>query len=326
MSGGLGIMQNSVFTTQNAALTTYNAALNQGIQSVREEDLWYLNISMETTSSTETELYDWLEQAADFREWKAERKFSPLRQNGYSLTNVDWDWGVEIHRNKFRDNQFLRQSALFQMGGVNARLHPQRRVAANLMGFATAGACWNGKVFFAADHPVDNFDSAKGTFSNRITNVLNPANFNLARAAMMKFKDASGEVLAAPPDTLMVPPDLVTTADLIARSIILPTVSGAALNTGIGQAPRQKIRVIECPELAAEPTAWYLARTRGPIKPVIVQKRTRPVVEFIEDLNSAFCKKNKKVQLGADYSAAFGWSFPQLMMRCGDAEASTTLS
>lgn len=326
MSGGLGIMQNSVFSTQNMALTAYNAALNQGIRSVRNEDLWYREVAMETQSSTETELYDWLEQAADFRKWQGERKFQPLRQVGYALTNEDWEWSIEIHRNKFRDNQFLRQSALFQMGGQNAAMHPQRRVAYNLVNFASAGNCWNGNPFFYASHPVDKFDSAKGTFSNRITNVLNPANYHLARAAMMRFKDASGEYLAAPPDTLFVPPDLVTTADMIAASIFIPTVSGATANVGVATVPRQKIRVIECPELASEPTVWYLARTRGPIKPVIVQKRTRPAVEFIEDLNSSFCKKNKKVQLGADYSAAFGWTFPQLMMRCGDASASTTLS
>lgn len=323
---GLGILQNGVLATQNMALTAYNAALSAGIQSVRVEDLWYRDIAMETTSTTETELYDWLEQAADFREWKGERKFMPLRENGYALTNKDWDWGVEIHRNKFRDNQFLRQASLFQMGGVNAAMHPQRRVAYNLINFATAGNCWNGKAFFASDHPVDNFDSAKGTFSNRITNALSPANFALARAAMMKFKDASGEVLASPPDVMLVSPDLVTTADMIAASIFVPTISGATANTGIGQAPRQKIRVVECPELASEPGVWYLARTRGPIKPVIVQKRTKPVVEFIEDLTSSYCKKHKKVQLGADYSAAFGWTFPQLMMRCGDGSASTTLS
>jgi phage major head subunit gpT-like protein len=326
MSGGLGILMNSVFATQNMALTAYNAALQEGIRSVRPEDLWYTGVSMETASTTETELYDWLEQAADFREWKGERKFMPLRENGYALTNRDWDWGIEIHRNKFRDNQFLRQSSLFQMGGQNAAMHPQRQVASLLRSFADSDKkCWNGNAYFYATHPVDNFDSSKGTFSNRITNSLTPANFALARAAMMKFKDASGEYLAAPPDVLMVPPDLVTTADLIAASIFVPTISGTA-NTGIGVAPRQKIKVVECPELAAEPAIWYLARTRGPLKPVIVQRRTRPAVEFIEDLNSSFCKKNKKVQLGADYSAAFGWTFPQLMMRCGDSSASTTLA
>lgn len=313
--------------TADLALTAFNAALEAGIASVREEDLWSREIAMEVTSTTEVELYDWLEASEDFTEWKDERRFQVLRANGYQLRNKDWNWGTQIDRNKFRDDRFLSESRVFQLAGVNARMHPQRRLAVLLREFATAGnECWDGLAYFHATHPVDYHDSSKGTFSNRITNSLTPANFKLARASMMAFKDASGEVLSAPPDTLFCSPELATDAEMIANSIFVPTVSGATANTGVGVVVRQKIRVVECPELAAEPDVWYLARTRGPIKPMIVQRRTNPVVEWISDLNSEYCKVHKKVRLGADYSAAFGWTFPQLMMRCGDSSASTTLS
>ena len=326
MSGGLEILQNGAIKAQNMALTAYNAALNEGLASVQSDELWYPDLTMDVPSTSEVELYDWLEQIADFTEWKGERSFQPLRQHGYALRNKDWQFGVQMDRNKFRDNQFLAQSTIFKVAGRNARLHPQREIARLLSGFATAGnECWDRLAYFHASHPVDLHDSSRGTFSNRVTNSLTPANFALARAAMMKFKDAAGEYLSSPPDTLYCGPDLVTTADLIAASVVIPTITGA-VNSGVGTAPRQKIRVVEVPEMAAEPTIWYLARTRGPIKPVLFQKRTSPVVEFISDLNSEYCKKNKTVELGADYSAAFGWTFPQLMMRCGDASASTTLS
>lgn len=326
MSGGLGILQNAAIRAQNMALTAYNAALSEGISSVRDETLWVREMAMEIPSTTETELYEWLEAISDFTEWTGERPFQPLRQKGYALTNKDWSMGVEIDRNKFRDNKFLSQAQIFKVAGVNARLHPQRKVAALLAAFATtSNACYDGLAYFHASHPVDLNDSSKGTFSNRITNSLTPANYALARASMVRFKDASGEILAGPPDTLFVSSDLVTTADMIANSIVVPTVTGS-INSGVAQAPRQKIRVIECPELGSEPGVWYLARCNGPIKPVIVQKRSEPTVEFISDLLSEYCKVNKKVRLGADYSAAFGWTFPQLMMRCGDSSASTTLS
>lgn len=323
---GLGILVNGVARTQDLAHTTYNAALAEGISSVRDERLWYRRLAMATTSTTETEVYDWLEQAADFRPWKGERKFMPLRESAYALKNGPFEWSIEIDRDKFDDHRFLSQAQVFRMGGQNAALHPQRQIAALLRNFADSDKkCFNGNPYFYNAHPVDPYDSAKGTFSNRVTNSLTAANFALARAAMIKFKDASGELLSAPPNALLVGSDLVTTADLIANSIAVPTVTGS-VNSGVAQVPRQKIEVIECPELSSEPGIWYLARLDGPILPMIFQRRSEPAVEWIEDLNSSFCKKNRKVQLGADYRAAFGWTFPQLMMRCGDSSASTTLS
>lgn len=323
---GLGILINGTQRTQDLAYAAYNAALQEGLASVRDEQLWYKRLAMVVPSKTETEVYDWLEQASDFRPWKGERKFMPLRESAYALTNGPFDWGIEIDRDKFNDSRFLSQAQVFRMGGQNAALHPQRQIAALLRGFADSDKkCFNGNAFFYNAHPIDPYDSSKGTFSNRITNTLTPANFALARAAMMKFKDASGELLSAPPDAMLVPPDLVTTADMIANSIAVPTVSGS-INSGVASVPRQRIEVIECPELSAEPGVWYLARIGGPIKPLIFQRRSEPAVEWIEDLNSSFCKKHRKVQLGADYRAAFGWTFPQLMMRCGDGSASTTLS
>lgn len=322
-----GILTNGVRETQDLALATYNAALAEGMASVREEDMWDREIAMEIPSTAETEVYDWLEASEDFSEWENERRFQDLRENAYALKNKDWSWGATIKRNKFEDHRFLSEARVFQLAGVNARMHPQRRLAWLLKNYAAAGQeCWDGLSYFHTAHPVDYHDDAKGTFSNRFTNALSAASFNLARAHMMTFKDASGELIASPPDTMFVSPTLVTTADLIAQSIALPTITGTA-NTGIGTAPRQKIRVVECPELSAEPNVWYLARTRGPIKPMIFQRRSSPVVEWISDINSEFCKLNKKVRLGADYRAAFGWTFPQLMIRLGDGTGgASTLS
>lgn len=321
-----GILTNGVRATQDLAYTTFNAALAEGMASVRDEDLWVREIAMEIPSNGEVELYDWLEATEDFSEWVGERRFQALRENAYALKNKDWAWGCEIKYPKFRDNKFLSQSMLFRQQGVNAKMHPQRKIAALLRGFATAGdECWDELPFFHAAHPVDFHDPSKGTFSNRITNSLTPANFAKARAAMMEFKDASGEILASPPDTMFVAPADAVTAEQIASSIVVPTVSGAGLNTGVALVARQKIRVVECPELSAEPGVWYLGRCRGPIKPMIFQRRSSPSVEWISDLNSEYRKVHNKVRLGADYSAAFGWTFPQLLVRCGDSSASTTL-
>lgn len=318
---GLGILQNAAFI-QNMALTAYNAALQDGLES--GGDIWTPELAMTAPSTTETELYEWLAQIAGFRQWVGERKFNPIIENGYALTNLPWENSVEMSRQKFRDNQFLAQANIFRIMGINARYHPQRQLASMLMNYATGLPCWDGKKGFATDHPVDPRDSGKGTFSNLYTNTLTPANLALVRAAMVRYKDQAGFPLAVPPDTIVCGSDLAVTAEQIVASIFVPTISGASLQTTNSVIVKLKYKVLEVPELT-ESGIWYLARTNGPIKPLIFQKRTDPVVEWIEDLNSSFCKKNRKVQLGADYEAAFGWTFPQYIARCGDG-AGTTLS
>lgn len=321
MSDGLGILQNSAFN-QNLALTAFNAALQEGLESGGE--IWTDQLAMTVTSTTETELYEWLAQIGGFRQWVGERKFNPVIENGYALTNVPWEDGVEMGRQKFRDNLFLAQANIFRLMGINARLHPQRQLAAQLMGYATGLPCWDGLKGFATNHPVDPRDAGKGTFSNLFTNSLTPASLALARAAMVRYKDQSGQILAVPPDTIIVGSDLAVTAEQICAAMFVPTIAGASLQTTGQIITRFKYKILECPELT-ETGIWYLGRTSGPIKPLIFQKRTDPVVEWINDLNSPFCKINRKVQLGADYEAAFGWTFPQYLARLGDG-AGTTLS
>ena len=322
---GFDILQNDAVKVTNAALTAFNAALQKGMNS--DVPVWHPQVAMSVTSTTDTELYAWLSQVAGFRKWTASRHFNSVAQSGYQLKNEDWEDSVEIDRNAFRDNKFLQQSQLFEMMGYNARKHPDEQLADILINFASY-TCWDGKAYFATDHPVNLHDSGAGTFGNKATNPLTPANLAIARREMMKFKDPSGRKLAVPPDTLIVPPSLRTTAETIVNGIFVPTVSGATVQfVGNGNgAPTQALKLIEIPELEDEPTVWYLARLSYVVKPLIFQKRTDPVVEFIEDLTSAFCKKHKKVQLGADYSGAFGYTFPQLMYRLGDSGAGVTLT
>lgn len=317
---GLDILRNSAITQVDAALTAYNAALDVGLNS--KAPIWWPEVAQHMPSSSKTELYTWLSQVSGFRKWEATRHFNPVQQNGYQLSNEDWEDSVEIDRNAFRDNQFLKYTSIFEMMGVNAKKHPDEQLADCLINFATR-TCWDGLAFFHASHPVSLFDSSQGTFRNGCSNTLTPANVAIVRREMMKFKDAAGRKLAVPPDTLLVPPSLSTTADTIVNGVFVPTVTGSVQMTGNADgAPRLKLRVIEVPELEDEAGVWYMARLNYVVKPLIFQQRTTPVIEFIEDLNSAFCKKHKKVQLGADYSAGFGYTYPQLMVRCGDGNFS----
>ena len=142
--------------------------------------------------------------------------------------------------------------------------------------------------------------------------ALTAANFDTAYAAMAAYKNADNKVMGIVPDTLIVPPQLRTTAHLIAHAAFVPSTAGTATQSNPNEGV---VDVLVLPELASEATTWYLACLKSPFKPLIYQNRKAPVLEMLFGPDSEHAKKTKKIVFGADCRAAFGYTLPQLMIR-----------
>lgn len=285
---------------------------------MRTAPAWWRRFASEIPSDSEREIHAWIELIPGFKEWKDERKFHSIGSADYSLPNKDFADGIRVPRNKFLDDKLGLYGHNAEMLGMQAAKFPDKMCADRMKNGHTSGAdykCFDGKAFFATDHPKSVNGQVSGTFSNyRTSTALTADNFASMYAAMQAFPGPDGEPLGIIPTRLTVPPALRTTALEIAAvgSTLIPNSAGTAsksnVNAGI-------VEVEVLPELAGADATWYLGCHSWPIQPLIVQVRQMPGFDEIAGMESEHCKLKKELLYGSDGRFAFGYSFPHLMIK-----------
>lgn len=287
-------------------------------QGMRTAPIFWPELATEIPSDSEGEIHEWMELIPGFKKWKDERKFHTVGAAEYRLVNEDFSDGIRVPRNKLLDDKLGLYSKQAQMLGMQAAKIHDRYIADRMKNGHTSGPdykCFDGKPFFATDHPKSVNGQVSGTFSNyRTSTALTESNFNAMYAAMQAFPGPDGEPLGIQPTLLIVPPALRATALAIVgpESMTLINAAGTAAGSNIN---RGVVRVMVLPELAGADTTWYLACTSWPILPLIVQTRQQPGFDEIAGLQSEHCKLNKELLYGSDGRFAFGYSFPHLMLK-----------
>jgi phage major head subunit gpT-like protein len=93
-------------------------------------------------------------------EWLGNRKIKDLAAHKYDIENKDWQSAISLHKNEISDDQL----GLFQYRVRGLAEVAAQHVDQQIFGLLTngwSGLCYDGKAFFAADHPV-----GSGTGSN----------------------------------------------------------------------------------------------------------------------------------------------------------------
>lgn len=300
----------------DALYQNFNAAFQDGLSNLLDEygQPWWKSLATEMPSDTDEEVHAWIQQIPAVREWLGERVLNALSEASYRLKNRTFENTVQVSKDRLADRKIGVETPLMRALGYEFAKFPDRSVAEELLIGYASRLCYDGKAFFADDHPVNVLDASLGTFDNLFASTaLTAANFDAVFAAMTQFKNANGKVIGVMPDTLVVPPQLRTTAHLIARAAYVPSTAGTASQSN----PNEGIvDVLVLPELGSEATTWYLGKLKGPIKPLIVQKREEPVFDLVFGPDSDHCKKTRQLAWGADCRYAFGYTLPQLMARC----------
>jgi phage major head subunit gpT-like protein len=301
-------------TRASAAFVGFSTRFQMGFQ---QAPVFWPQVATEITSEGEAEIHAWLELIPGFRKWTDERKFHAIGAGEYTLVNDDWEDSFKLPRNKLEDDKIGLYGPNAEMLGMQARKFPDRLVADRLKNGHTSGAaykCFDGKAFFATDHPKSVNGQVSGTFSNYHTSrALTAANFNTTYAELMAVQGPDGQPMALVPDALFVPPALRAAGKEIVEAGTVPNSAGTASQTNVNAGV---VRLVVVPELAGADTTWYLGVTGMPIKPLIVQTRKAPEFDEIAGLDSPHCKLYKELLYGSDARAAFGYSFPHFMKKC----------
>lgn len=283
--------------------------------------VWWMSVAMEIPSDTEENILDWLMQLPAVREWAGPRLLNTAALEAYRLTNKDYELSISIKRTKFEDDKYGAFGPLFGQMGEQFGKWPDRQIAALLASYSTQANCFDGKKFFATDHPVNQNDPSKSTYSNlKTSKALTYTNYVEQFALFQTQKGPNGEAMGLTADTLIVPPELRETALSIVGSSNVIQVFGSNTAAAARENPMAKTaQVVVVPELSSYSlgsTTWYLAQCGGEIKPFIKQSRKEPVFVSRTNLEDDNVFMKNEFQYGGDARAAFGYSFPWLCFRC----------
>lgn len=152
-------------------------------------------VAMEIPSTTRQEDYAWLGAFPKMREWLGDRVIKNLSQQRYSIKNRDWEVTVEVDRNDVEDDTIGIYRPIVQEMGRSAAFHPDELVW-GLLPSGTTELCYDGKAFFATDHPVgagsvSNHGGGSGTpwYLFDVSRAIKPLIFQSRRAPEFISKD-----------------------------------------------------------------------------------------------------------------------------------------
>lgn len=129
-------------------------------------------VATKVSSSNASTTYGWLGQYPKLRPWVGDRVFNSIKEYGYTIANALYEATVDLKLTDLEDDNLGVYAPLFQEMGYAAATHPDELIF-GLMKDGENNDCYDGRKFFAADHPV--FPQVDGTGSpETVSNLLTP--------------------------------------------------------------------------------------------------------------------------------------------------------
>jgi phage major head subunit gpT-like protein len=321
-------------------------------QAFSNAPTWVDQIATTYPTNTEQWLMGWIGMLDKLRVWKGPRIVRTPAPQTYGVGILPFELTEEIDEFKLEDDQHgIYGPVVAHMGEMSKKWpdYTVRDLVEGLGDFASTGAQTgtDGVSHWSTVHPVDFYDSGKGTYVNDygasgtsingITTggtLSSPTAWATVWQDMAARKNESGEKIGLQPDLTMVPTTLATVGKTITQSTLFappvlvqlgtgnfPTAgSPAAANAPFVGAMDNPLRgqtdlMVNFDLTSA--AAWYMLTTKRVVKPFgwILRKapqlipRTRPDDPNVFDRHA--------YQFGVKARGAPAWSLPWLSSRSG---------
>ena len=263
-----------------------------------------------------TDLFDTFQSSKAFEEDVMVSSFglAPVKEEGAAIqydseqqgfisrySHVTYALGFVITREMFDDDQYDIVGQRRAQALARSMRQTKETVAANVYNraFNSSYTGGDGKELCATDHP----NVAGGTWANELTTAadLSEASLEQAIIDMMEWTDDRGLLIAAMPEKLIIPPELVFEAERILES---PLRVGTADNDANALKNLGKFRGgVTVNHYLTDADAWFIRTnvSNG------MKHFERKADSFAED--NDFDTDNAKFKASARYS--FGWSDPR---------------
>jgi phage major head subunit gpT-like protein len=191
-------------------------------------------------------------------------------EKSLTIKPKDWEITVFISHNALSDDQTSSLDRRVRSAGSNFQRHLNNLVfkALDAGDTTTYGLCYDGSNFFDNDH-VDEGAAYQTAQDNEGAAALTLDAFETALVAARGFRDDQGEFQNYNYDLLVVSPALERIAAQICGNREAYDTANREVNPYAGQ-----FSYIVSPEMNT--TAWVIAASSEPVKPLIVSMREQP--------------------------------------------------
>lgn len=310
-----------------ARLNALRVQVEAGWEKAYEStETWWDKVAMRVSSSARANLYHWIAEQLEMREWIGPRVEKALAEHDYEIPNKDFELTIAFDRNDVADDTIgtfldLQVPQFAEAVRKHPDLQIRKLLQANPIGF-------DGKALFAGDHPTyapavledgttpaqsyDNDDSIASLDADAIDAAIN---------AGATIPGENGLAMGLLYDTLIVPPQRRKAAlEAVDSAQVVKVVKNVAGDQNVAAATVPNVMagaldVLVVPELANQPNVVYAAKLRGRIKPLIYQVRSDPTFVSFTDPKDVEMFRQRKMVFGVDYRAGFGISLPFLIRR-----------
>ncbi|EKF9581194.1 Mu-like prophage major head subunit gpT family protein [Vibrio cholerae] len=143
-----------------ALFASMNASFVRGVDAAKPQ--WNM-VATEVPSSGASNLYGWLKDLPEIKEWVGNRQLADIGKHGYQVLNKTFESSVSVKREDVEDDQIGQYSIIAQRFGDQSAMFPDK-LAYSLLAAGFTTLCYDGQNFFDTDHPLDTTPAT--TFSN----------------------------------------------------------------------------------------------------------------------------------------------------------------
>ncbi len=295
-------------------------------------------IATEIQCSTEQWVGGWIGSLDKMRIWDGPRITRSVGPQTYTVIPKHLELTVGIERDKVQDDSYGIYYPLTAGMAIQAKKAPDYELrdliqnTGNWTGLPQKGP--DGLSNFNTAHPVDVYDSSKGTYCNdyrggvsvdgvTIGGAFGIAAFSTVYQQMALRKNQSGEAMGLVADMTMNSPMLKLAVDSVLMNQFLAAPTVGNLTGQVGQI-ENTLKGWSAPfcwgDLAAYPNRWYQLVTKQPVKPFMIINRQSPEYQSLTNPTDPAVFMNKTYTFGVDSRFAPAWGPTFLSSLSGPSE------
>lgn len=306
-------------------------------QAYTNAAVWNKQIATRYPTSTEQWVQGWIGMLDKLRPWVGARITRTPAPQTYGATVIPFEATYSVDQFKIEDDQYGIYTPIAQFAGMQAAKWPDYNVRDLIQGNGIyAGGPQigtDGVTHWNTAHPVDYYDASKGTYCNdfgtagvsvngvTVGGSLSIASYSTLWENMASLKSESGEALGLIPDMLMVPAQLnFPGKQLTQGNMFAPNTFAGVAATAVGSMDnplRGSTDMMMNPDIASQPTAFYMLVTKWPIKPFGFVERQAPTMVTRQSPTDPAVFDSHSFIWGVNGRGVATWALPFLSARSG---------